>query len=167
MNKKVMTIFFALALIPIAGCDVSNLLDDGSNYDSTDDYYPENDPTTYSPPQYTPPTPPQCAVSAGCDGLIYSNHEESANVTVTIQNSSPDETAFNVRCVVTATNGNSTLAQNSLDFDPIDAGRSQSMSTRIDIFNPPNICRDFECVVTWSDNQGNNYQAQTTARVYF
>jgi hypothetical protein len=98
---------------------------------------------------------------------MYSRKQEYASVTVTIQNSSPDETAYDVQCVISAKNGESGLARNFLDFETIRAGGSKTISTSVNIYNSPRVCRNFECLVTWSDSDGNNCQTQATVLVYF
>lgn len=166
MKKQLFIIFCTFASLTTTGCDVAaDVL--GLRYDDTYDEYPEDDPSSYFGPDYSPSHPPHCAVSVACNNITYNPRMESADITVTIQNTGPDETAYDVFCVVTTKEGSPAFAQDSIDFENIRAGDSKTISTTIDIDNPRGLCHEFECVVTWSDAEGSNYRTQADVRLNF
>jgi hypothetical protein len=166
MKNKYAVALCALVALGSAGCTVDDLLTDATYDDSTGDYYPTDDNPSYQPPEYIPPIPPECVISASCDELIFSGHWESASVNVTIQNTSPDEAAKEVHCVVTMKNGSDIVASSDLDFDTISPASGKTMGASVTANYVQSMCTQFECTVTWRDKYGKIYSAQKSVRVY-
>lgn len=166
MKNKYVVALCALVTLGSAGCMVDDLLTDATSDDSTGDYYPTDDDPSYPPPEYISPIPPECVISASCDGLIFNGHWESASVNVTIQNNSPDEAAKEVHCVVIMKNGSDIVASSNLDFDTISPASGKTMGASVTANYVQSMCNQFECTVTWRDNYGNTYSVQKSVQSY-
>ena len=162
MSKKYFVILCMLAIVPLTGCDLSLV-----NYADLDDSYLVDDTSEDSPPDYIPPVPPGCVVYAGCEALMYNSQEETADVKVTIQNTSPDESALQVYCVVKMKNGSTVLVQSGINFYNISSGQAQTQWASCTIMKPQSRFDNFECDVTWQDDTGTNYGTQKTFQMYF
>lgn len=166
MKKKNWLILCLFVFFYLPGCSIDDFPTDEYSDDDTDDFYPADDSPTYSPPEYIPTTPPDCIVNGYCNSLMYSPQEEYADVHVTIQNTSKDEVAYDVKCDLTIKNGTTVLAQTSLNFGNISADSTITMVTTCTTMRPQNIYDEVECFVTWHDIQGNNYETKKSFQIW-
>ena len=149
----------AFVLFLFAGCEMP---DDPYSEDDTADYLPD-DPPVDTPPDYAPPS---CVVAGTEDGYIYDSHEEFVQFTVSVQNISKDETAYNVQCQVELKSGEATAETVSLGFDDVAPQRTATISSQCTVYRPTGKITSMHCVVDWQDASGNCYQSDRTVQFY-
>ena len=150
MKLKLVTTLCVMTWFLAAGCrTVDDILDATRTDDGTDGA-----------------NPPQCAISVNLDGLEYAGSWECAYVTVTISNTSPDETARNAQCAVTLMDGGSAAVSAGLYAGDIEPGGIVSISTSLTANAMHGESEEFEWSATWQDDWGATYSSQRSAGLH-